>query len=282
MDMCGLSRCTLKIICRLSRVGNKSLWTSKKYQKCLERGIAQTRKLSTSAHGSDSCCNATTCLSVSVSGCVYLCVRTYATVRLPSHTAVWSVCDPQCHALNIVSCWVHKKKKKSQKATHVLLTCQYLKGDRSRRGYQNVITPFYVAHTNYNYKLSGRYLDWAGRSGTSRGETKWCVQTCIKRRKSQMYALTVTCSNCCKALKGSSATLFFFSAAFFTLSLFLQTAGKCWVTLWCISRRTTPVVHPGIKSSSSPCYIRSKYEGESWTLFFNSVDLLHIATHELK
>lgn len=116
MDMCGLSRCALKIICRLSRVGNKS-GTSKKYQKCLERGIAQTRKLSTSAHGSDSCCSATTCLSVSVSGCVYLCVRTYATVCLPSHTAVWSVCDPQCHAQKIVSRWAHKKKKKkSQKS----------------------------------------------------------------------------------------------------------------------------------------------------------------------
>lgn len=84
--------------------------------------------------------------------------------------------------------------------------CQYLKGDRNRRGNQNVITPFYEAHTNYNYKPSGRYLDWAGRSGTSGGETKWHKSA---RRNSEMYAPAVTCSNCCKALKVSSATLFF-------------------------------------------------------------------------
>lgn len=85
-----------------------------------------------------------------------------------------------------------------------------------------------------------------------------------------------------QSFKSKFSRAFFFSAASFTLSLFLQTAGKCWVTLWCVSRRTTPVVHPGIRTSSSLCYTRSKYEGESWPFFLaqlTSYTSLHMSSN---
>lgn len=60
--------------------------SSKNYQKCLQEGIAQTRKLSTSAHGSDSSRNATTCLSVSVCVCVPVCPCTRSCGQCVTHS----------------------------------------------------------------------------------------------------------------------------------------------------------------------------------------------------
>lgn len=56
------------------------------------------------------------CEWVCVSVCSYVCNSASA-----DHTAV---CDPQCHAQNIVSHWARlkKKKKNHKKATHVLFT----------------------------------------------------------------------------------------------------------------------------------------------------------------
>lgn len=91
-DICGLGRREA-----MGRLETNMLVQKEASQVSVFRGVAQTRNLSTSAHGCDSCRNATACLSVSVRGCVYLWVSAYASARarLPVHMTAWSACDPR-------------------------------------------------------------------------------------------------------------------------------------------------------------------------------------------